>query len=67
MIIFYTSTIAHNGTVIKSSGYLGTNKALKYRDVNLYIVLNLEVLDGVQLAILIKLRLLKERHNRENL
>jgi hypothetical protein len=66
MIIFYASTIARGGTIIESSGYLRTNKALEYRDVHLYVVLSLEVPGGIQLGMLIQLRLLKGRRNYRN-
>ena len=66
MIIFCASTTARGGTIVESSGYLGTNQALEYRDVHLYVVPSPEVPDGIQLGMLIQLRLLKGRRNRGN-
>jgi hypothetical protein len=53
MIIFCASTTARGGTIIESSGYLGTNEALEFRDVHLYVVPSPEVPGGIQLAMLI--------------
>lgn len=66
MIIFCASTTARGGTIVESSGYSGSNEALEYRDVHLYVVPSSETPGGVQLAMLIQLRLLKGRRNTGN-
>jgi hypothetical protein len=66
MDIFYLSTTARGGTIIESSGYYGTNKALKYGDIELYALRDKEYSNGVKLGALIQLRLLKGRRNRGN-
>jgi Protein of unknown function (DUF3435) len=66
MIIFCASTTARAGTVVESSGYLGRNEAVEYRDIELFALRDPDWPGGVKLGMLVQLRLLKGRRNRGN-
>jgi Protein of unknown function (DUF3435) len=66
MIIFCASTTARAGTVVESSGYLGQNEAVEYRDIELYAVRDEKNPGGVKLGMIVQLRLLKGKRNRGN-
>ena len=52
--------------MVESSCYFGRNKAVKYRDMELYTLRDSEYLDGVKLGMLVQLQLLKGRWNCNN-
>jgi hypothetical protein len=64
--IFCAFTITRVGTVVESNGYLGQNDVIEYRDIQIYAIRDEENPGGVKLGMLIQLRLLKGRWNREN-
>ena len=57
-------TMARASTVIEPSCYFGWNKAVEYRDIELYALRDSQYPGGVKLGMLIQLRLLKGRRNR---
>ncbi len=59
MDIFSGSITARGRTVVKLSGYFGTNEALEYRDIELYALRDTEYPGGVKLGAQVQLRLLK--------
>jgi hypothetical protein len=64
--IFCSSTTARAGTIVESSCYFKRNEAIKYKDIKLYALRDSEFPDNVKLGILIQLRLLKKKRNRNN-
>ena len=59
-----TSTSARPGTLVESSGYMRHNDALKYKDIELYMVKDPEDPKGQVLLMRVKHRLNKGRRNK---